>query len=257
MAMTENEYIDLLENLRATLKLLYNDNPEGWAKNYTNVLHELAHEYNYSDRGSTDEIVALAEEALEIMRPLYDKNPERWAEAYTDALNGYALSLEIADDIGGAISWQEDSLKILQPLLNRYPEYWVDAYAFALVRMKYFYDVCSAEPYGSDPFYRPASLHKDFLESLKSLYDKNPEHWAERYVVELNKAEDYRTFLFSDMMMAAGEEAFKIIKPLYHKDPERWSELYSSTLDILIKLYKENNRYDEASALQKEARATV
>lgn len=254
--MTENEYIDLLENLRATLKLLYNEKPEEWAENYTDALHELAYQYNYSDRGSIDEIVALAEEAFEIMQPLYHKNPERWAEAYTDALNGYALSLEIADDIGGAISWQEDSLKILGPLWNRNPECWGNSYAFALGRMKYFYDVCSVEPYGSDPFYRPASLHKDFLESLKSLYDKNPEHWAERYVVELNKVEDYGTF-FIDDRMEPSEEAYKIIKPLYHKEPERWAELYSSTVDILIRWYERNKRYDEASALEKEVRATV
>jgi len=100
-------------------------------------------------------------------------------------------------------------------------------------------------------------LHEDFLKSLKSLYEQNPERWAERYVVELNKVEHYETFCIDDMMMAVGEEAYKIIKPLYHKDPERWAELYSSTLEILIKWYDKNKRYDEACVLREEARATI
>lgn len=257
MAMTENEYIDLLENLRATLKLLYNEKPEAWAESYTDVLGRLAYYYDYNEeRGSIDEIIALEEEAFEIMKPLYDKNPEYWAESYIYALNGYSHSWEYRDDIDDAISLQEDAMEILQPLFKRNPEYWVDAYDSVLGRLHYYYEVYSIEIYAVDRFYAPASLHEDFLKSLKSLYDENPERWAERYVVELNKVEDYGTF-FIDDRMEPSEEAFKIIKPLYHKDPERWAELYSSTVDILIRWYKRNHRYDEASALEKEVRATV
>ncbi|MBS9782437.1 MAG: tetratricopeptide repeat protein, partial [Arcobacter sp.] len=225
--------------------ILYTQNPDRWAENYTLSLNNLAHSYYNIEK--TDETINLEKEALDITKKLYVQNPDRWAENYTTSLNNLAFSYEDIGKIDEAINLEKEALDITKKLYVQNPDRWTKYYTTSLNNLASSY-------YNIGKTNEAINLQKGALDITKKLYFQNPPRWAENYTLSLNNlAISYKNIGKTNEAIDLEKESLDIIKELYSQNSHRWAEYYTTSLNNLAISYNNIGKINESIDLEEEA----